>query len=254
MAGHVAGVGAEIEAGSLPFFARPSGPITPEDAMNLIAMPTRPAAPPMTVEELEQMDDHAHTSSRARHLEIANHVPLTVDPRGMADRWRRRAEQHRNTARMLVGILRFLKLHPEAHTVRVGGCDWTEQSARKELAYQRDRHRQCCGQLGGWLPQAAALDSEPAMIVRPQLGFQIRQLGAQELSLVIDLWDAQHDVYIASVNEDDRALDTALIDRARAAFLLNDARRWLLVTPEAAKTWFTDALRRAQPLRLLAAE
>ncbi|MCW2243610.1 hypothetical protein [Azospirillum canadense] len=221
--------------------------------MNLIAMPTRPAAPPMTVEELERMDDHAHTSGRVRQLELANHTPLPSDPRGMVNRWRRRAEQHRNTARMLVGILRFLKLHPEAHTVRDGGCDWTEQSARKELAYQRDRHRQCCGQLGGWLPQSVATAPGPGPVVQPALGSHVRQLGARELSLVIDVWDPERDVYIASVYDETRVIDTALIDRARAAFLLNDARRWLLVTPEVAKTWFTDALNRSRWLRQLAA-
>ncbi|OYD82531.1 hypothetical protein [Azospirillum brasilense] len=222
--------------------------------MKMIATPDRPAAaPPMTVEDLELMDDHAHTSGRVRHLEIANHVALPFDLQGMANRWRRRAEQHRNTARMLIGVLRFLvDLHPEAHMVRVAGCDWTEKAARKELAHQRDRHRQCCVQLGFWLRQIVDEEPEPAAVVRPELGFQIRQLGAQGLTLVIDVWEAG--TYVASVEDEGQTLDTALVDRARAAFLLDDSRRWLLVTPEAAKTWFADALRCAQPLRLLAAE
>lgn len=231
---------------------RLSRPITPEDAMKMIATPARPTAPPMTVDELEQMDDFAHTSGRARHLEIANHVALPFDPQGMANRWRRRAEQHRGTAHSLIGILRLFDLHPEAHMLRVGGCDWTEKAARKALAHERDQHRRCCVQLGFWLRQIENAEPEPAAVVRPELGFQIRQLGAQGLTLVIDVWEAG--TYVASVDDAGQTLDTALIDRARAAFLLDDSRRWLLVTPEAAKTWFADALRRAQPLRLLAAE
>ena len=215
--------------------------------MKMIATPARPAAaPPMSVEDLELMDDFAHTSGRARHLEIANHVALPFDPQGMASRWRRRAEESRGNAHSLIEILRIFGLHPEAHMVRVDGCDWTEKAARKELAYQRDRHRQCCVQLGCWLRQI-----EPAATIRPDLG-QTRQLGAQGLTLVIDVWE--DGTYVASIDDEGQTLDTALVDRARAAFLLADSRRWLLVTPKAAKTWFTDALRRAKPLQLLAAE
>ena len=105
--------------------------------MKMIATPARPAAaPPMSVEDLELMDDFAHTSGRARHLEIANHVALPFDPQGMASRWRRRAEESRGNAHSLIEILRIFGLHPEAHMVRVDGCDWTEKAARKELAQE----------------------------------------------------------------------------------------------------------------------
>ncbi|AIB11811.1 hypothetical protein ABAZ39_07330 [Azospirillum argentinense] len=219
--------------------------------MKLIATPARPAAPPMTIEDLEQMDDHAHTSGRAKALgRVATYQP-PYSPTEMLQRWRERAERHRGTAWTLCSALRYLRNHPEADVVRVAGCDWTERTVLKELAHQRDRHRQCCVQLGFWLRRIAEQQPEPAATVRPDLG-QTLQLGALGLSLVIDVWEDA--TYVASIDDDGQTLDTALLDRARAAFLLNDSRRWLLVTPEAAKTWFADALRRAKPLQILAAE
>ena len=107
----------------------------------------------LTLEELEQADDHAHTSGRAKALERAGRAVLEDDPAGMAERWRERAERHRNTACLLCDVLRYLHLHPENPAIRFEGCDWAAPAARKELAYQRDRHRQCCGQLGFWLRQ-----------------------------------------------------------------------------------------------------
>ncbi|CAO3447921.1 hypothetical protein [Azospirillum argentinense] len=220
--------------------------------MKMIATPARPtAAPPMTVEDLELMDDHAHTSGRAKALGRATAYRPTYSPTEMLQRWRERAERHRGAAWTLCSALRYLRNHPEAHMVRVAGCDWTERTARKELAHQRDRHRQCCVQLGFWLRRIAEQQPEAATIVRQDLG-QALQLGAQGLTLVIDVWE--DGTYVASVDDEGQTLDTALIDRARAAFLLDDSRRWLLVTPEAAKTWFADALRRAKPPQILAAE
>lgn len=108
---------------------------------------------PMTVDELELIDDHAHTSGRAKALERSAAYQPPYSPAEMVGKWRGRAEQHRATAQRLCGVLRYLRNHPEAPAVRFEGCDWSEHAARKELAHQRHTHSRCCGQLGFWLRQ-----------------------------------------------------------------------------------------------------
>ncbi|MFC5356422.1 hypothetical protein [Azospirillum himalayense] len=110
---------------------------------------------PMTVDDLELMDDHAHTSGRAKALERAAAYQPPFSPAEMVQRWRERAARHRTTAQNLCGVLRWLRNHPEAPAVRFEGCDWSEHAARKELAHQRHKHSRCCGQLGLWLRQRA---------------------------------------------------------------------------------------------------
>ncbi|WP_353861248.1 hypothetical protein [Azospirillum formosense] len=119
---------------------------------------------PMTVDELELMDDHAHTSGRAKALERAAAYQPPYSTVEMVQRWRERAQRHRSTAQNLCGVLRWLRNNPEAPAVRFDGCDWSEHAARKELAHQRHKHSRCCGQLGLWLrPKVApALSLPPA--------------------------------------------------------------------------------------------
>lgn len=116
----------------------------------------------MTVDELEVMDDHAHTSGRAKALERATqyHSPVSTDD--MIRRWRTRAERYQNTARGLCGVLRYLRQNPDTEVVRWEGCTWSEQSARKELAAQRHLHTRCCAQLRLYLrPAPATLPASP---------------------------------------------------------------------------------------------
>ncbi|TWA74141.1 hypothetical protein FBZ82_101156 [Azospirillum brasilense] len=122
---------------------------------------------PMTVDDLEQMDDFAHTSGRAKALERATAYQPPFNPAEMVAKWRERAARHRATAQNLCGVLRWLRNHPEAPAVRFDGCDWSAVAARKELAHQRHKHSRCCGQLGLWLRPQAAQQTAPALALPP---------------------------------------------------------------------------------------
>ncbi|CAO3426571.1 hypothetical protein [Azospirillum argentinense] len=132
---------------------------------------------PMTVDELELMDDHAHTSGRAKALERSAAYQPPFSPAEMVAKWRERAERHRSTAQNLCGVLRWLRNHPESPAVRFDGCDWSAVAARKELAHQRHKHSRCCGQLGFWLRQQAAQQTAPALALPPAANDAAQAVG-----------------------------------------------------------------------------
>ncbi|MBP2290758.1 hypothetical protein [Azospirillum rugosum] len=120
---------------------------------------------PLTLSELEAMDDSAHTSGRAKAVERAARYEPPADPEVMAQRWRERAERHRNTSFRMARICRWLAANPEVTELKDTELGtFNVAGARKELAYQHAMHIAARGQEAFWLRQAQQQATEPAAL------------------------------------------------------------------------------------------
>jgi len=111
----------------------------------------------LTVPELEQMDDSAHTSGGVRRLERARLAAGLDDraPAAMAARWRARAKDRQWQVRTLVVAIRSMR----AAGLRAGIVDHeakTLEEALADLRAHREQHRQIVGQMRVWLGHARA--------------------------------------------------------------------------------------------------
>lgn len=115
------------------------------------------AAQEAVTADLEQADDHAHTSGRIK-AEMDRLKRMTEAERIdlMVARSREFAGLHRDTALFFAALLRWFQGNPtaSAFTTR-GGTAYTPAHARSEYALARHKHRRVCAQLGHWLAQQA---------------------------------------------------------------------------------------------------